>query len=120
MKKKPINYLGFLSLLSLISILGYTTDNTGFYGFLGFLYYIRYFKVIPDELFKQNLQKASTAAWFSELIFLDPLMFLCHLITESSRAIPTAFGLSFAFSIVVFSAALILFEYREHVGAADD
>lgn len=59
--RKKFNYLGLLSLLSLVSLLGRITENTGLYGFLGFIYFIRYFWIIPDEFFRQNVQKSATA-----------------------------------------------------------
>ena len=63
--KRKINCLGLLSLLSLIALLAQPTNNEGLYGFLGFAYYLRYFFVQPDELFRLNLQKAATAAFFT-------------------------------------------------------
>ena len=70
--KQKINYLGFLSLLALIAILGWLTENKGLYGFFGFAYYFRYFRVIPDEFFRLNVQKAATFAFMSEMISLVP------------------------------------------------
>lgn len=117
---KQINYLGFLSLLSLIAVLGLTTDNNGLFGFFGFIYYIRYFWVIPDELFRLNFQKAATFAFMAEMISLVPFMFLCNYLYESARAVPMAFGLSFAAAILAFTIALILLEWKEQKGAQYD
>ena len=72
--KCRINILGFLSLLALIAVLGWQTDNTGLYGFFGFAYYIRYFWVMPDEFFRQNMQKAASCAFMSQMISLVPFM----------------------------------------------
>lgn len=115
--KRRINCLGFLSLLSLIAVLGWTTGNEGFYGFFGFAYYLRYFWVLPDELFRQNLQKAATCAFLTELLALVPLMFLCAAFSGGRRAVPAAFGLSFAAAILVFTIALLVLEWREQRGA---
>ena len=104
--KHKINYLGFLSLLALIAILGLITDNNGLYGFFGFAYYLRYFWVIPDEFFQLNVQKAATFAFMSEMISLVPFMFVCTYIYGAAKAVPTAFGLSFAVTIFVFTIAL--------------
>ena len=98
--KPKINCLGFLSLLSLIALLGWSTGNEGLYGFFGFAYYLRYFWVLPDELFRQNLQKAATCAFLTELLALVPFMFL-----------------SFAAAILVFTIALLVLEWREQRGA---
>ncbi len=117
---RKINYLGFLSLLALIAILGWTTGNTGLYGFFGFAYYFRYFWVIPDELFKLNVQKASTFAFMAEMISLAPFMFICSYVYGGTKAVPTAFGLSFAAAIFAFTAALITVEVKEREGAEND
>ena len=118
--KSKINYLGFLSLLALIAILGWTTENTGLYGFFGFAYYLRYFWVIPDEFFKLNVQKASTFAFMAEMISLVPFMFICSYVYGGTKAVPTAFGLSFAVAIFAFTAALIVLEIKERRGAEND
>lgn len=118
--KRQVNYLGFLSLLSLLSVLGYFTDNVGMYGFLGFIYYARYFRVIPDELFKSNVQRACTAAWLSELIILVPITYICTIAKEGSKALGTAFGLSFATAIFIFTIVLMVLDYRESNGVFDD
>lgn len=120
MIKKKINYLGFLSLLSLIAVLGWKTGNTGLYGFLGFAYYLRYFFVIPDELFQQNVQKSATFAFLSEMIFLVPSMFVCSSLYHISDAVPMAFGLSFAVSILSFTCVLFSLEWKEQRGAGND
>ena len=118
--KHKINYLGFLSLLALIAILGLITDNNGLYGFFGFAYYLRYFWVIPDEFFQLNVQKAATFAFMSEMISLVPFMFACTYIYGAAKAVPTAFGLSFAVTIFVFTIALIILEWKERKGAEND
>lgn len=114
---KKINYLGLLSLLSLIAVLGWKTDETGLYGFLGFLYYVRYFWVIPDELFLSNVKKTATLAFFVEMLSLILFMFICSFLYNINQAIPMAFGLSFATSIIVFSIALVVYEWKERKGA---
>ncbi len=118
--KRKINYLGFLSLLALIAILGWTTKNTGLFGFFGFAYYLRYFWIIPDEFFKLNVQKASTFAFMAEMISLVPFMFICSHVYSGTKAVPTAFGLSFAVVIFAFTAALIVLEVKERKGAEND
>ena len=102
--KRNINYLGFLSLLALIAILGIYTENTGLFGFFGFAYYLRYFWVIPDEFFRLNVQKAATFAY----------------IYGAVKAVPAAFGLSFAVTIVAFTVYLMFLEWKERKGAEND
>ncbi len=118
--KRNINYLGFLSLLALIAILGIYTENTGLFGFFGFAYYLRYFWVIPDEFFRLNIQKAATFAFMAEMISLVPFMFLCCYIYGAVKAVPAAFGLSFAVTIVAFTVYLMFLEWKERKGAEND
>ena len=118
--KHKINYLGFLSLLALIAVLGWRTGNKGLYGFFGFAYYFRYYWVIPDEFFRLNVQKAATFAFMSEMILLVPFMFVCTLFYDAASAVPISFALSFAVTVLAFSIALILLEWRERKGAAND
>ena len=118
--KCRINYLGFLSLLVLIAILGWQTENKGLYGFFGFAYYFRYFWVIPDEFFRLNVQKAAVFAFMSEMIMLVPFMFVCAYIYGAVKAVPMAFALSFAVSVLAFTGALTVLEWRERKGAVND
>lgn len=118
--KHRINYLGFLSLLALIAILGWRTENKDLYGFFGFAYYFRYFWVIPDEFFRLNVQKAATFAFMSEMILLVPFMFVCTFIYGASEAVPVAFALSFAVTVLAFTTALVFLEWRERKGAEND
>ncbi|WP_026895971.1 DUF3796 domain-containing protein [Clostridiisalibacter paucivorans] len=110
---KKFNYLGLLSLLSLIGFLGWKTGDISLYGFFGFGYYIRYFFIIPDELFELNVRKAATSAFLCQMISLVLFMFLGYFVYLDARAIPFAFGLSFATAIFVFSIYLMVLEYRE-------
>ncbi len=118
--KHKMNYLGFLSLLALIAILGWTTENTGLYGFFGFAYYLRYFRVMPDEFFQLNVQRAATFAFMAEMISLVPFMFVCCSIYDAAKAVPIAFGLSFSVTIFVFTVVLTVLELKERKGAEND
>lgn len=118
--KHRINYLGFLSLLALIAVLGWRTENKDLYGFFGFAYYFRYFRVIPDEFFRLNIQKAATFAFMSEMILLVPFMFVCTFIYGAAKAVPVSFALSFAATVLAFTTALVFLEWRERKGAEND
>lgn len=111
--KTRMNYLGFFSLLALISILGVTTGNKGFFGFLGFLSYVRFFSVIPDELFRQNVQKAATYAFITEMIFLVPAMLIGSLWIEQDHLVPFTLALSFALAMIVFTVMIHFLLWQE-------
>ena len=112
--KPNFNYLGLLSLLALISVLGWFTGNDGLYGFFGF------FWVIPDELFQFNVRRAATFAFFVELLSLIPFMYVLTYLYDSQKAIPMAFGLSFAIGIFTFTIYLLILEMKENKGGIDD
>ena len=76
--------------------------------------------VIPDEFFQLNVQKAATFAFMSEMISLVPFMFVCTYIYGAAKAVPTAFGSSFAVTIFVFTITLIVLEWKERKGAEND
>ena len=58
------------------------------------------------------------AAWLSELIILVPITYICTIAKAGSKALGTAFGLSFATAIFIFT--IVLMEYRESNGVFDD
>lgn len=84
------------------------------------MYYIRYFWVTPDEFFQSYVQKAATSAFMAEMVLLVPFLFLCCFIYSPARAVPAAFGLSFAAAVLVFSAVLMVFEWKERKAAQND
>ena len=97
--RKKFNYLGLLSLLSLVSLLG---------------------RIIPDEFFRQNVQKSATFAFMAEMIAFVPFMFICAYIYDGSKAVATAFALCFAVVIIAFTLSLAFHEWREQRGALND
>ncbi|HWQ78501.1 MAG TPA: DUF3796 domain-containing protein [Anaerovoracaceae bacterium] len=107
-----LNKLGLLSLLALIGILGLTSENKALLGFFGFACYFRYFFVTPDEMFLQNVRKAASLGFFSGvaatgiatvLFTLFPSVFLGILVLAAC----------FVISVIFFSIALVVLEYRE-------
>lgn len=111
--KRQINYLGFLSLLSLIAILGIVTENRGLIGFLGFVVYIHYFKVIPDELFMDNLYKACTLAFLIQIISFIPILFILYFQTWFENPVLASMGISFIIGLIVFTLKLRILQRIE-------
>jgi len=106
------NKLGYLSLLAVLGILGIFSDNKAYLGFWGFLYYIRYFFVIPDELFKANVQKAATPAFFTGLAS-SAVTIVLRALMNNDALLAVGMGLGMALSLFVFSVILIVCELRE-------
>jgi hypothetical protein len=107
-----LNKLGFLSLLALLGFLGLTSENRALLGFFGFACYIRYFFVTPDELFMQNVRSAASIGFFSGVAATGLAVALRTLMPAafSGRLVLSA---CFVISVICFSIALVVFEYRE-------
>ncbi|RDY27831.1 DUF3796 domain-containing protein [Romboutsia weinsteinii] len=112
---KKLNKLGFLGFLGLIGLIGCFTDHTGFYGFFGFFLFFYYFNVIPDELFKQNLMKATTPAFFLNLITVSISLFISAF-TKDISILVGGMAISFGVSILTFSGILAYIEIKESKG----
>ena len=109
------NKFGYFGLLGLIGILGFLTDNPGFYGFFGFFGYFAFFKVIPDELFKLNVQKAATPAFFVGIV-ITAITLVYSAFTKNISVVVAGFAINFAISIFVFSIIFIYLNYNESKG----
>ncbi len=110
-----INKLGFLSLIATLSLLGIFAEYRAYLGFLGFLYYVRYFFVLPDKLFKINVQKAAAFAFFTNLAAAVLTVILGSLVRKAA-VFPVGMGMGIIISIVVFTIVLIVYEVRKSGG----
>ncbi len=106
------NKLGYLGLLGFLGILGVITDNRAFLGFFGYLVYFRYFKVIPDELFMENVKKAATPAFFISIVITTITIALTAIIKDK---IILSIGLltGFIISLLMFTIMLTIYEFKE-------
>jgi len=108
-----LGYMGFIGLLGLIGLNG----NIYFFSFFGFFVYFRYFKVIPDELFKENVRKAATPSFFMGVIIC--ILFGGYVgLTEAVSNIELAIGMTMIFSvpIILFTVILVYRELSEYAG----
>jgi len=110
-------YLGFLGLIGLIGLNG----NFYFFGFFGFLVYFTYFKVIPDELFKENVRKAATPSFFISIISTALIsgyiaIFNNNAAQDLARNLSVGLAISFALPIFVFTGILVYLEVAESGG----
>lgn len=105
-----LGYLGFLGLIGLIGL----TGNVYFFGFFGFFVYFRYFKVVPDELFKENVRKAATPSFFVSITVSALVSGYISLIKSNSfQDIALGLAINFALPVFVFTAILVYLEIRE-------
>jgi hypothetical protein len=106
------NKLGLLGLLGFLGILGFVTDNRYLLAFFGFLVFFRYFFVIPDELFKQNVQRAATPAFFTG-VGVQAITIIVTAFTKDVPQLVTGLSLSFSISIALFIILLVITEFKE-------
>lgn len=106
------NKLGYLGLLGLLGLLGIITDNRAFLGFFGFLIYFRYFTVIPDELFKDNVKKAATYAFFIGIVVMA-ITIAFTTILKYKTILLIGMLMSFSVSLFVFTILLVTYEFKE-------
>lgn len=114
--KKKINKLGFMRLLGLLGVGGLMAGQNEYVGFLGFFGYVAYFNVIPDELFRTNVNTAASSGFFSGLAVTVFLIMLNLFIGDNSLQ-ALALALGFSTALVVFSFVLVYRVYKEERGA---
>lgn len=107
-----MNKLGFLGMLGFLGILGIVTDNRYFTAFFAYFVFFRYFFVRPDELFKQYVQRAATAAFFTG-VCIQAVTIAITAFTKDTAHLITGLSLSFAASLIVFIMLLVIAEFRE-------
>jgi quinol-cytochrome oxidoreductase complex cytochrome b subunit len=106
------NRLGLLGLLGFLGILGIVTDNRFFLAFFAFLVFFRYFFVIPDELFKQNVQRAATPAFFTG-IGVQAITIAVTAFTKDTQQLISGLSLSFSVAMMLFIILLVVAEFKE-------
>ena len=106
------NLLGFVGFVGLLGGLGFVTHNPAYFGFFGFLYYFRYFMVIPDELFKANIQKAATPAFFVGIAIFAITMALTAF-SISTLIFVMGLVIGFVVPIFIFTIIFVVCELRE-------
>ena len=113
------NKFGYLSLLGLLSFLGFVTDHNLLFLFFGYFGYAYYFNVIPDEMFKEHLLKASAISFF---ILLFTMMITIILVTITRNMEFAHWGLFLGFIIGNLTFAFIhaIYEIKESNGAKDE
>lgn len=116
---RRINYMGFLSLLALVPVIGWKTGNHGLWAFFSYLYYLKYFWVIPDEMFIQQVRKASVIACLAGIISLVPLMILGSFCFQGRDAVAIPFGMCFGVIVLLFGISFAILEAREETAAND-
>lgn len=103
------NSLGLLGFLGLLGLLGLVTDNPGFYGFFGFFGFFGFAKMLPDEMFRANVDRAARNAFVSSVL-IYPIVVTWGAVTSSHMVFAVGFAISFAVQMVVFVFSLTAYE----------
>lgn len=106
------NFLGYLGFLGLLGVLGFVAHNPAYFGFFGFLGFFRYFTVIPDELFRANIQKAATPAFFAG-VALYAITIALTAFNISTLVFVIGLVSGFVVPIIIFTVILVTCESRE-------
>ncbi|MBU3130539.1 DUF3796 domain-containing protein [Clostridium tagluense] len=117
------NKLGYLGFIGFIGVLGIFWGSFLHSIFLVFFFFFTYSKVIPDELFKENIKKAALSAFIVNMIINTLIMVVCTTITNIHQYVEpnnimllygvAAFVVNFAISILVFVFTLMFYAHKE-------
>ncbi|MCC0639397.1 MULTISPECIES: DUF3796 domain-containing protein [unclassified Clostridioides] len=108
-----LGFLGFLGFLGLIGILYNGEIHT--ISFCAFFVFFRYFNIMPDELFKENLRKAATPAFFLTLTSLSASMVI-SIISDKTSNIENGLGISFSIAMISFIGIFAYLQHKEGKG----
>ena len=117
------NKLGYLGFLGFIGVLGLFWGSFSHSIFLVFFFFFTYSKVIPDELFKENIKKAALSAFIVNMIISTLIMVVCTTISNIHQYVElnnimllygfAAFVVNFTISILVFVFTLMFYAHKE-------
>jgi hypothetical protein len=103
------NKLSLLGFLGLLGLLGLVTHNPGFYGFCGFLGFFGFARMLPDEFFRVNADKAARNAFVSSVV-IYPITLTWGVVTSSAMVLAVGFVISFAVQMLVFVLSFAAYE----------
>jgi hypothetical protein len=115
-----LSYLGFLGF---IGILGLYWRSFSHSIFLVFFFFFSYAKIIPDELFKENIKKSALSAFIVNMIINTIIMTVCTVLSNryqysepnSSMVLFgfAAFVINFVISILIFVFNLMIYAHKD-------
>ena len=112
MKHKTRNKMGLLGLLGFLGLLGLATQNVGFYGFFGFFGFFGFSRIIPDEMFELNMNKAAKNAFMAGLMIVFPVVAVLGQFTSLPLLYNWGFAANFAIQLLVFTFSLYWYETK--------
>lgn len=106
------NPLGYLGIFGFVGIIGIITEYRLFLAFLSFFVFVRYFFVIPDELFRENVRRAATPAFFTGTA-VQAASVAVSAFTKDESLLTAGLALSFSISMFVFIILHVIAEFKE-------
>lgn len=110
--KNPLGLMGFLGFLGILSFI---SQHWPYLFFFSFFIFFRYFWVIPDELFRENVKKSATPAFFTSFV-LYVLTVASGAFYNNSEIYMDCLVICFAASFLVFFFLLAFYRLRERRG----
>lgn len=106
--KNKISLFGFLGFLGVVGLI---TDNPGICGFIALFTFFGFANIIPDEMFKVNVNNAAKNAFFAGIV-VYPASVLVGTFTSLPFSLVLSFGfaIGWAMQIVIFSILLAMYE----------
>lgn len=110
---------GLIGLFSVIGFMGFATRNTSLYPFLAFVIFFEYLFVEPDEMFVDNMRKAASWAFYTELV-ITALITCVAMIPFTETALQKGAGAGFGIALVVFCLTTAYFDWKDRRGVSND
>lgn len=110
---------GLIGLFSVIGIMGLITKNASLYPFLAFAVFFEYLFVEPDEMFVENMRKAASWAFYTELV-ITALITCILVIPSPETALLKGAGAGFGIALVVFCLTTAYFDWKDLRGVSND
>jgi len=73
--KKQFNRIGLLGLLGFMVLIWPITGQWTFAFSIGYFFFFKYLRIIPDELFKENVRSSASSGFFLTQIIMAVTMF---------------------------------------------
>ena len=116
--KNKLAYLGFLGLIGLGGIMG----KPSLFSFLPFFIFFSYAKVIPDELFRENVKRSALRAFIVQTVISVIALSVASILTDTTFIVGVliaGLSLNYGIGIIIFALNIAFYERREQKGKSE-
>ncbi len=110
---------GLIGLFSIVGVMGVVTQNTSLYPFLAFVVFFEYLFVEPDEMFVENMRKAASWAFYTQLAIVA-LITCASIVPFPETALQKGAAAGFGIALVVFCLTTAYFDWKDRRGVLND